>query len=77
MLSKKVQTSVQSTFIFRGKDQLYDRPVKPTLREVNPDHIILHASTKDLSTEKRASQMAKATKDLVTSLKSLKTLNHP
>lgn len=76
-MSKKVQTSVQRTFIFRGKDQLYDSPVKPTLREVNPDHIILHAGTKDLSTEKRASQMAKATKDLVTSLKSLKTLSHP
>ena len=77
MLSKKVQTSVQSMFNFRGKDHLHDRPVKLTLREVNPDHIILHAGTKDLITEKRASQMTKATKDLVTSLKSLKSLNYP
>ena len=35
--------------------------VKPTLREVNPDHIVLHAGTNDLRTEKMASQIAKAT----------------
>ena len=39
--------------------------VKPTLQEINPDYIILHAGTNDLRTEKRASQIAKATIDLV------------
>ena len=43
--------------------------VKPTLRDINPDHIILHADTNDLRTEYTASQIAKATIDLVTSLK--------
>ena len=43
--------------------------VKPTLRDINPDHIVLHASTNDLRTENTASQIAKATIDLVTSLK--------
>ena len=43
--------------------------VKTTLQEINPDYIILHASTNDLKTEKRASQIAKARIDLVTSLK--------
>ena len=43
--------------------------VKPTLRDINPDHIILHAGTNDLRTENTASQIAKATIDLVTSLK--------
>ena len=40
-----------------------------TLRDINPDHIILHASTNDLRTENTASQIAKATIDLATSLK--------
>ena len=43
--------------------------VKTTLQEINPDYIILHASINDLKTEKRASQIAKARIDLVTSLK--------
>ena len=43
--------------------------VKPTLRDINPDHIVLHAGTNDLRTENTASQIAKATIDLATSLK--------
>ena len=43
--------------------------VKPTLRDINLDHIILHAVTYDLGTENTASQIAKATIDLATSLK--------
>ena len=43
--------------------------VKPTLGDINPDHIILHAGTNDLRTENTASQIAKATIDLATSLK--------
>ena len=43
--------------------------VKPTLRDINPDHVILHAGTNDLRTKNTASQIAKATIDLATSLK--------
>ena len=43
--------------------------VKPTLRDGKPDHIILHAGTNDLRTEKTASQIAKSVMDLTTSLK--------
>ena len=43
--------------------------VKPTLREVNPDHITLHVCTNDLKTEKTVSQEAKATIDLAVSVK--------
>ena len=43
--------------------------VKPTLRDINPDHIILHAGTNDFRAESTASQIAKATIDLATSLK--------
>ena len=43
--------------------------VKSTLRDINPDHIVLHAGTSDLRTEITASQIAKATIDLATSLK--------
>ena len=42
--------------------------VKPTLREVNPDHITLRAGTNELRTKKRASQTAKATIDSMASL---------
>ena len=41
--------------------------VKPTLRNINPNHIILHAGTNDLRTENTASQIAKVTIDLATS----------
>ena len=43
--------------------------VKSTLRDINPDHVILHAGTNDLRTKNTASQIAKATIDLATSLK--------
>ena len=43
--------------------------VKPTLRDINSDHIVLHADTNDLRTENTASQIVKATIDLATSLK--------
>ena len=42
--------------------------VKPTLREINPDHIVLNADN-DLRTENTANQIAKATIDLATSSK--------
>ena len=31
---------------------------KPTIREINPEHIILHVGTNDLKSEKTASQIA-------------------
>ena len=43
--------------------------VKPTLWDINPDHIVLHSSTNDLRTENTASQIANATTDLVAALK--------
>ena len=43
--------------------------VKQILRDINPDNIILHAGTNDLRTENAATQIAKTTIDLVTSLK--------
>ena len=43
--------------------------VEPTVQDINPDHIILHVDTNDLRTENTASQIAKATIDLATSLK--------
>ena len=43
--------------------------VKPTLRDINRDHVILNAGTNNLRTENAASQIAKATIDLAKSLK--------
>ena len=43
--------------------------VKPTLQDINLNHIVLHAGTDDLRTEYTAHQIAKATIDLATSLK--------
>ena len=48
--------------------------VKPTLRDINRDHIILHTGTNDLRIENTASQIAKTTIDLATSLKMMITL---
>ena len=42
--------------------------VKTTLRDINPDHIVLDAGTNDLRAENTASQIVKATIDLATSL---------
>ena len=43
--------------------------VKSTLRDINPDHIVLHAGTNGLRTENTAIQSEKATINLVASLK--------
>ena len=43
--------------------------VKPTLRDITPDCIVLHADKNDLRAENTVIQTAKATADLVTSLK--------
>ena len=43
--------------------------VKPTLQDMNSDHIVVHAGTNNLRAENTASQIAKATINLATSFK--------
>ena len=47
---------------------MYDH-AKPTIREVNPEHIILHVGTNDLNSEETASQISNSIIDLANSLK--------
>ena len=47
---------------------MYDH-AKPTIRELNPEHIILHVGTNDLNSERTASQISKSILDLVNSLR--------
>ena len=44
--------------------------VKPSVRDFNPDHIILHCGTNDLSSERTASQIARSIIELALTLKS-------
>ena len=44
--------------------------VKPTVRDFDPDHIILHCGTNDLNSDRTSSQIAREIIDLATSLKS-------
>ena len=44
--------------------------VKPTMRDVNTDHIILHCGTNDLNSERTASQIARSILEPALSLKS-------
>ena len=43
--------------------------VKPTIRDFDPEHIILHVGTNDLNSEKTASQIANSIIELALSLK--------
>ena len=47
-----------------------DACFRPTVRDFNPDHIILHCGTNDLNSERTASQIAKSIIELALSLKS-------
>ena len=47
---------------------LYDH-AKPTIRELNPEHIILQVGTNDLNSAKASSQISKSILDLANSLK--------
>ena len=49
--------------------RMYDH-VKPTVRKFNPSHIALHCGTNDLSSERKASQIAKSFIELALSFKS-------
>ena len=44
--------------------------VKPTVRDFDPDHIILHCGTKDLNSDRKSSQIAREIIDPAISLKS-------
>ena len=44
--------------------------VKPTVRDFDPDHIILHRGTNDLNSDRTSSQIAREIIDLAFSLKS-------
>ena len=44
--------------------------VKPTVQDFNPNHIILHCGTNDVSSERTASQIARSIIELALSLKS-------
>ena len=54
---------------FSAKVSCMNYHVKPTLRNFNPGHIILHVGTNDLNTERTASQIVKLTIDLCQLLK--------
>ena len=47
---------------------MYDH-AKPTIRELNPEHIILQVGANDLNTEKTASQISNSILDVANSLK--------
>ena len=47
---------------------MYDH-AKPTIREVSPEHIILHVGTNDLNSEKTVSKISNSIIDLANSLK--------
>ena len=75
LLTKKIRhENLVKVRLFSGAKTSYMTDyVKPALREINPDHIILHVGINDLKTENTASQIANATLDLVTSLKKMAT----
>ena len=43
--------------------------VKPTMRDFNPEHVIIHVGTNDLNSDKTASQIANSIVELALSLK--------
>ena len=49
---------------------MYDH-AKPTIRELNPQHIILHVGNNNLNSEKTASQISNSILDLANSLKNV------
>ena len=48
---------------------MYDH-IKPTIREFNPSHIILHVGTSELKSSKTASQISRSVTDFALSIKS-------
>lgn len=70
-LTKKIRQKylVKVRSCFGAKINCMADHVKPYLRELSPYHIILHADTNNLKTEKTANEIVNATIDLMTSLK--------
>ena len=68
LLAKKIRHKhlVKMRSFSRAKISCMTDHVKSTLRDINPDHIVLHAATNNLRTENTASQIEKATIDLAT-----------
>ena len=66
LLARKIRYKHLVTFpsFLEAKISCMTNHVKPTLRDKNLDHIILHAGSNDLRTENTASQIAKAAGDL-------------
>ena len=69
-LQKKIKQSYFKVRPFTTAKVSYMQDhVKPTIRDINPQQIILHVGTNDLKTERTASQIAKSIIDLSISLK--------
>ena len=71
LLTKKIKHKVVvkvPTFTTAKVSCMQDH-VKPTIRDINPQQIILHVGTNDLKTEPTASQIAESMIDLTISLK--------
>ena len=70
LLTRKIRQHFVTVRSFSGvKISCMTEHVKPTLQDINPDHIVLQAGTNDLRTENIASHIAKATIELATYLK--------
>ena len=70
LLTRKIKQKNLKWVHFRGrKSVLWWTMLNQILRDIKPDHIVLHAGTNVLRTENTTSQIAKATIDLATSLK--------
>ena len=71
LLTKKIKHKVVvkvRTFTTAKVSCMQDH-VKSTIRDINPQQIILHVGTNDLKTERTASQIAESMIDLTISLK--------
>ena len=65
LLTKKVKHRgiVKVRSFITAKVSCMEDHVKPTIRDVNPQQIILHLGTNDLKTEQTASQVTKSITD--------------
>ena len=73
--SKKLTVFIQQKYLAKmrpfnsAKTSCMHDHTKPTIREINPKHIILHVGTSDLKSEKNASQTANSIIEFANSLK--------
>ena len=73
LLTKKVNRKclVKVRYFSGAKVRCLHDYVKPTLRDFNPDHIILHVGTNNLNSEKTSSQVANSIIELHNTLKTI------